>query len=93
MKIQVSFPNQPERSPIELEGRDAWALCKLAAAGESGVTPIDTPGPRWSAYVHRLRRRAFNVETLRERHGPPYPGIHARYVLHTPVEIKQDRGA
>jgi hypothetical protein len=37
-------------------GRVAWALGELIDAGPAGCTPIDHPGPRWSSYVHRLRR-------------------------------------
>jgi hypothetical protein len=37
-------------------GRDAWALGELITAGNAGCTPIDRPGPRWSGYIHKLRR-------------------------------------
>ncbi len=39
-------------------GREAWALGELVKAGERGCTPIDTPGPRWSDYVFKLRGAA-----------------------------------
>ena len=70
---------------LEIAGRDEWALRQLLAAGAKGCTPIDNPAPRWSAYVHKLRRRGFDIETIDERHGGPYPGRHARYVLHSVV--------
>lgn len=89
MKIHVSFPDDPQRPAIILSGRDAWAMMKLAAAGEVGVTPIDTPGPRWSGYVHNLRRAGFNIETRYEPHGPPFPGTHARYVLQDRVVVRE----
>ncbi|WP_235987510.1 winged helix domain-containing protein [Roseibium aggregatum] len=68
-------------------GRNAWALSKLIDAGETGCTPIDTPGPRWSGYVHSLRGDGLDIETVTERHGGPFPGCHARYVLRTPVKV------
>ena len=41
------------------------------AAGTAGCTPIDQPAPRWSAYIHKLRRMGVEVETLHERLGSP----------------------
>jgi hypothetical protein len=72
-------------SAITVHGRGAWALMALMEAGERGCTPIDHPGPRWSSYVHDLRRLGFVIETVRERHGGEFPGDHARYVLRSPV--------
>lgn len=68
-------------------GREAWALLQLIAAGERGVTPIDRPAPRWSAYVHDLRRLGIAIETVHEPHGGPFAGTHARYVLRSPVNV------
>lgn len=65
----------------KVTGRDAWALAALMDAGGFGVTPIDTPAPRWSGYVHNLRRVGVPIETIHEKHGGPYAGTHARYVL------------
>jgi winged helix domain-containing protein len=59
----------------------------LIGAGERGCTPIDTPGPRWFTYVHDLRKLGFAIETIRERHGGPFAGEQARYVLRSPVVI------
>lgn len=71
-----------------LKGRVAWALIELHRAGIRGVTPFDAPGPRWSAYVHALRREhSLDVETVHEKHGGPFPGQHARYILRSPVHI------
>ena len=66
---------------IVVAGRDRWALECLIAAGEKGCTPIDTPGPRWSGYVHNLRGLGVPIETVTEAHGGPFSGTHARYVL------------
>ncbi len=73
-------------------GREAWALTVLIAAGERGCTPIDTPGPRWSGYVHDLRRRGIVIETKHEPHGGPFAGTHARYVLRSPVTVLDQVG-
>jgi hypothetical protein len=72
---------------VTVRGREAWALRMLMAAGERGCTPIDHPGPRWSGYVHDLRKFGIAIETERERHGGPFAGDHARYVLRSPVYV------
>lgn len=70
-----------------VKGRDKWALENLISAGEAGCTPIDNPAPRWSAYrwnlVHEYR---VEIDTLHEKHGPPFEGTHARYLLRSKVE-------
>ncbi len=72
---------------IRIGGRDRWALECLILAGPKGCTPIDTPGPRWSGYVHELREMNVQIETSNEKHGGPFQGTHARYVLHSKVRI------
>ena len=67
-------------------------LAAIAAANDNGCTPIDHPGPRWSGYVHKLRKAGIVVETIRERHGGPFAGDHARYVLRTDVTILEIEG-
>ena len=76
---------------ITVQGREAWALLALKSAGENGCTPIDVPGPRWSAYVHDLRRLGTVIETIRETHGGKFPGQHARYVLRSRITIIDHR--
>lgn len=83
----VSARVLPDGHKFEVTGRDAWALQNLMAAGPVGCTPIDTPGPRWSHYVWKLRREGLVIETIHEPHSGPFPGTHARYVLHTQVGI------
>jgi hypothetical protein len=69
-------------------GRDAWALGELILAGETGCTPITTPGPRWSGYVFKLKRiYRLSIETVTEMHGGEYAGKHARYVLRSKVHF------
>ena len=77
---------------ITFRGRDAWALLQLRAANENGCTPIDNPGPRWSGYVHKLRKTGIVIETIREVHGGPFSGQHARYVLRSLITILSREG-
>lgn len=71
-----------------LTGRDAWALSRLIMAKKGGVTPLSEPtGPRWSAYVYKLRRFGLDIETITETHGGAFPGTHARYVLRSDVRL------
>ena len=74
-------------APITLLGRAAWALKQLITAGGIGCTPTTHPGPRWSHYVHVLRKAGLSIETIPERHGGQFPGVHARYVLRSPVTV------
>jgi hypothetical protein len=76
--FEVFFRIGPDALPLRAKGRDAWALLELHRAGKRGVTPIDTPGPRWSGYVYNLRRMGLDIETLHESHDGPFPGTHAR---------------
>lgn len=69
-------------------GRDRWALEALIAAGDDGCTPIETPGPRWSAYVFNLRALGVPIETVTEPHDGDFKGTHARYVLCAQVSRK-----
>jgi hypothetical protein len=73
---------------LTVRGRDGWALQQLIVAGLGGCTPLTHPGPRWSAYVHKLRRaHGLDIATLDEAHGGAFPGRHARYVLGEHLEI------
>lgn len=66
---------------IITKGRDRWALEALMTAGPKGCTPLHNPAPRWAAYVHNLRALGVAIETITEKHGGPFAGHHARYVL------------
>nr|WP_187973299.1 hypothetical protein [Aquibium microcysteis] len=83
MKVRI----EPDGRIVQLDGRDAWAMCELVRAGERGCTPIDNPAPRWSAYTFKIRKAGFVVETVHEAHDGPFAGTHARYVLRTPVTV------
>lgn len=84
---------EPDGRMLTAIGRDAWALDKLINAGNRGCTPIDTPGPRWSHYVFKLRGLGLTIETVHESHGGPYPGHHARYILRNDLTVISDRVA
>ena len=78
-----------EWQSIFVKGRDEWALLELVGMGEIGCTPIHNPAPRWSGYVHNLRRLGVNIETIHESHRGPFPGRHARYVLRSWVQPEE----
>ncbi|MFD1791502.1 hypothetical protein ACFSE0_07605 [Ochrobactrum teleogrylli] len=78
---------------IAVKGRDRWALESLINAGKAGCTPIDHPGPRWSAYVFKLRGFGVDIETIHEKHEGSFSGTHARYVLHSAVTPFDKKGA
>lgn len=72
---------------IVVKGRDRWALENLMTAGERGCTPIDHPGPRWSANVHALRHECqIEIDTITEPHDGPFSGHHARYCARSKIE-------
>jgi hypothetical protein len=77
----------PEGIVIRVAGRFAWTLSALVAAGDGGITPLERPAPRWSHYVHRLRRAGVPIETIVERHQGAFAGRHGRYRLACAVEI------
>ena len=87
MKIQARIETGDGPRVMELSGRNAWALVRLAEAGKRGVTPLECPALRWSAYVHSLRGRGINIDTELEQHEGPFAGRHARYRLAQAVEI------
>ncbi|WP_323781727.1 winged helix domain-containing protein [Thalassovita sp.] len=78
---------------VAVSGRDRWALEALVKSGSKGCTPIDTPGPRWSGYVHNLRKLGVPIETVTESHDGPFAGTHARYVLKATVKRLEARTA
>ena len=91
-KLRIRTQILPDGCVQEVVGRDAWALLNLMRAGDTGCSPIDTPGPRWSHYVFKLRRAGFVIETIDESDGGPFAGSHARYVLRSRVLVLEERG-
>lgn len=90
LTIQVRLSDH-DGPVLTICGREAWALLSLVGAGKRGCTPIDNPGPRWSAYVCDLRKLGILIETVNEKHGGPFPGRHARYVLRSRLTVLQMR--
>lgn len=88
LQIKFTIVDRPGLGQLEAIGRDAWALRNLYRAGANGCTPIDTPGPRWSHYVWKLRQMGVDITTITEEHGGPFSGTHARYVLLSPILIE-----
>ena len=80
-------------SMLKINGRDEWALKQLMKAGSKGCTPKDNPAPRWSGDVFNLRQLGLDIETVHERHGGEFPGMHARYVLHSIIEVVEGADA
>ncbi len=78
-------PTGGEPFTISVKGRVRWMLESLITAGAKGCTPIDNPGPRFSAYVHSLRQSGVEIETIHEPHGGEFSGHHGRYVLRSRV--------
>ena len=90
-KLNITFEHDGRTSTAN--GRTAWALLELSKAGSKGCTPICTPGPRWSAYVHKLKKKhGLSISTVNEKHGGPFSGTHARYVLNSHVRILLTEG-
>jgi hypothetical protein len=90
LKIHVRIGSS-DGPVVSLIGRDAFAFRQLKNADARGHTPIDHPGPRWSSYVHKLRKAGFLIETVTEAHGGPFAGKHARYVLRSETTVIEDR--
>lgn len=74
---------------LAVTGRKAFTLAKLIERGDGGMTAFDDVGPRLSHYVFGLRRDGITIETVPERHGGPFAGEHARYVLRSPLSVME----
>lgn len=77
---------------VSVRGRAAWALLELIITSGTGCSYIDHPAPRWSGYVHELRKLGIIIDTIKEMHGGPFAGRHARYVLRSRIRILEERG-
>lgn len=87
-KFAITARILPDGSSFTAQGRDVWALSELIKVGSKGCTPIDHPGSCWSGYVFNLKRKhSLAIETVHENHGGQFAGSHARYVLHSSMEI------
>mgnify|MGYP005984461545 CR=1 FL=1 len=72
---------------LTLKGRLGWTMHHLALAGPRGLSTLEGPAPRWSGYVHDLRKLGIPIETEMEPHEGAYKGHHARYRLACAVKV------
>lgn len=72
---------------VNIIGRDGWALLHLMAAGSKGLTTLERPAPRWSAYIFKLRRAGITIQTDEEGHKGTFAGTHGRYTLMSNVSV------
>ena len=79
-----------EETKHQIERAYQLTLRMLARIDARLMTPIDHPGPRWSGYVDKVRKLGLQIETMTERHGGPFAGHHARYVLCLRICILED---
>jgi hypothetical protein len=78
---------RPAGEPFTVNGMVARTLLALEKAGAAGCTAHEVASWafRLGAYVHELRRdNGLSIQTVREEHPG---GWHARYVLHSPVDV------
>lgn len=80
----------PDGRTLQVQGREAWTLSNLVRLGLKGFSVFDNPGPRLSHYIMKLRRLGLNIETVDVRHGGAFPGVHAKYLLRTPIEVIEE---
>ena len=85
--VELLVQRLDTREVLRVKGREAWTLNCLLETEQSGVIPLERPAPRWSAYVHSLRKRGLVIETIDEQHAGPYSGTHGRDVLRTPLKV------
>ena len=89
MQINATLMGGERPRSFILSGRVGQTLKHLFDVGPAGLTPLDMPASRLSAYVHSLRKLGFEITTEREEHGGDYPGHHARYRLESPVTLSE----
>ena len=88
LRIRARNGDGPWRNEVIDERRSIWALTELIKAGQTGVTPLENPAPRWGAYVFKLRHEhGIIIETIHELHRGRFPGRHGRYVLRSDVHV------
>ena len=89
-RVKRSYPKvlaHTPAGPLQAVGREGETLLMLVQASERGVRAYDFAGGpplRLGAHVHDLRRMGLSVRPEREPHAG---GLHAVYVLESPVTI------
>lgn len=87
MDIHVTLNWGEQPRTFNFKGRVGWMMAQLADAGPRGVTAIERPAPRVSAYIHSLRKCGVPIETEIETHEGAYSGHHARYRLSCDAQV------
>ncbi|WP_390915191.1 hypothetical protein [Pseudosulfitobacter sp. SM2401] len=87
MNISVTLFLSGHPRTFKFQGRMGWAMAQLAEAGAHGITTIERPAPRLSAYIHSLRKCGVPIETENEPHEGAYSGTHARYRLSCDAQV------
>ena len=54
--------------------------------GSKGFRTVDCSATQLPFYIFQLRQAGILIKTIREKHGGPFAGIHARYVLESELE-------
>lgn len=88
MHIKAKIQTGDVPLELNLKGRLAWTLLELQKAGQGGISSLQNPAPRISHYVLVLRRKGVQIETIRQAHKGPFPGIHGVYRLSSEVSIE-----
>lgn len=87
MRLKAKTTFRRNQNTFTLKGQCTRTLHALIHAREKGITALEMSSwaYRLGAYIHVLRHDyGLEIETLKEQHPG---GWHARYVLHTHVEI------
>ena len=90
MAYQIKAKHEPGGNLVVVRGRDAQTLRRLIDAGAKGISSLTVAAPRLSAYIHKLRKAGFSIETRHISHGGPFPGNHAEYRLIAFPEVVED---
>ena len=88
INLKATAWHNGQHSSFEVKGQVARALFALVNAKRDGCTALEVSSwaYRFSAYICVLRHdHKLDIQTIREEHAH---GWHARYVLHTPVQIE-----
>ena len=70
----------------DFTGRPAWAADGLLKNGDKGLRTIDYPATQLPFYIFQFRKAGIIIKTIMEKHGGPFAGRHARYVLESNLE-------
>ncbi|MDE3240721.1 MAG: hypothetical protein KGN33_17315 [Paracoccaceae bacterium] len=87
MQVEIEQKNGEKTTVFLTEPRVIWALEHLIRAGKRGITTLENPAPRWSAYLHKIKRAGIPFTKVTEKHGGDFEGWHARFFIGEGVRI------